>query len=292
MRKTFIAAALTAALTCAAVTAGLALRYPDMPTAEASTHAAGRALALVEERLFPDSFDTAVLEVELAEVRSIALAVDPDLDAMEPLALALALRNMLYRMVPLPRDIPEKQPPTDFMDLSQTVQLALFDEKVGHSCGGLTILYITMLKAFGIEARYVGLFHEVVDAADPVISHATVDVFIDGRWIALDPTFNFSIRSGGERIGWEEARALTLAGEPITFETDGYALLPHRSITEYPHPLTDSIEFMIFAPTPREPMLILPESWNGRIDYANGKAFDMRASLTGGIYVKLAQPTH
>src|SRR3546814_10607690 len=108
----------------------------------------------------------------------------------------------------------------------------------------------------------------------PVISHASVEAFIEGRWIALDPTFNVSIWSGGERIGWEDARSLVLAGEPITFESDGRPLLPGRSVYDYPDPLTETMRYMIFAPTPRDALRTLPADWDGRIGYANGKRFD------------------
>jgi hypothetical protein len=292
--KVIAAAAGLAALACIAAPISLAIRYPDKSIAESAGYVVQRAGSLIEGQFTASPHVAAEgLEAELANVRRVALEIKPGLEALPPLDLALALRDMVYRMVPLPRDIPGKQPATNFIDLPKTVSLALLDDKVGHSCGGLTIVYLTLLKAFGIDARYVGLFHEVVDAADPVISHATVDVLIDGRWVALDPTFNFSIRAGGERIGWEEARALVLDGEPITFDTDGYALLPRRSVGEYRYPLTDSMVYMAFGPSPRSDLRLLPASWNGLITYANGKRFDQRASLAQGpIYVKLAQPTH
>src|SRR3546814_4787010 len=92
------------------------------------------------------------------------------------------------------------------------------DKDFGGSCGTLTIVYLALLKSFDIEARYVGMFKEAVNAPDPVISHASVEAFIEGRWIALDPTFNVSIWSGGERIGWEDARSLVLRSEEHTSE--------------------------------------------------------------------------
>ncbi|WP_193366973.1 transglutaminase domain-containing protein [Pelagibius marinus] len=287
-KKTIIAAAGFAVSICAAATVGLTIRYPEMSTAQSAVYVAQRIGTLVEARLLMSTPYDAVrpLETELANVRRIALDIEPQLDSMEPLSAALALRDMVYRKVPV------QAPPAgfDYSNLDRSVFLELTDENFGDICGGLSIVYLTLLKSFGIEARYVGMFKEVVNAADPVTSHASVEAFIGGQWIALDPTFNFSIWAEDERIGWEEAQIRVLAGKSLTFASDGYAILPGRSVYDYSDPLPETMKFMIFAPTPRTELRTLPVEWGGRIAYANGKQFDQGNSLTrNSVYVKLAQ---
>src|SRR3546814_10189605 len=103
---------------------------------------------------------------------------------MEPLVLALALRYMVFRRVPV------QSSPTgfDYANLDRTVSLMMTDKDFGGSCGTLTIVYLALLKSFDIEARYVGMFKEAVNAPDPVISHASVEAFIEGRWRSEEHT--------------------------------------------------------------------------------------------------------
>jgi len=281
-----------AALACAAASVGLAVRYPDMSTAESAGYVARRVTTLLEERFLANTpYDAhEPVETELANVRQIALSIEPGLAALAPLPAALALRDMVYRKVPA-----QVQPEgLDYSILDRAVFLDLTDADYGAICGGMTLTYLTLLKAFGIEARYVGLFKDAVDASDPVVSHASVEAFIDGRWVALDPFFGFSVHFDGRRIGWEEARTHVLNGEDITFESDGFPLLPGRSVQEHPYPIAQIMRFMIFAPTTqrgqRTALQTLPPDWDGLIRYANGKQFDQGGSLTQGlVYVKLAR---
>lgn len=265
---------------------GLNARYPQLSTLEATSYVVQRVGTLARELLIVTPYDAQEpAAVELANVRQIALSLNPDLEALEPLSVALAIRDMIYRRVPI------ELPPTgfDYSNLDRAVFLELTDPRFGDICGGLSIIYVALLQAFDIEARYVGMFTEAVNAPDPVISHASVEAFIDGRWIALDPTFNFSVHFAGRRIGWQEARALTLAGQTVAFESDGYEIRPGGSVYDYPDPLTEALEFMIFAPTARTALQKLPADWDGVIRYANGHEANQHTLLTQApVYLKLA----
>lgn len=286
--KALAAAAILAAGLPAAGSVWLADRYPAMSLPDSFAYVVNRVGTLAKESLLVSTpYDAREpLAVELANVRQIALAMEPNLSGMEPLPRALALRDLVYRKVPV------KPAPTgfDYNNLDKAVFLELSNDEYGDICGGLSIVYLTLLKAFDIEARYVGMFKEVTEATDPVVSHASVDVLLDGEWIALDPTFNFSIWAEGQRIGWEAARERALANDPITFASDGYAILPGRNVYDYSDPLPDSMDFMILAPVGESALTTLPEQWDGSIRYASGNTFDQRQSLySSPVYVRLAE---
>lgn len=283
MQKRIAAAVVTIGLILAGGILAMSARYPQFTTAEAAAHVAARVLTLASHRLSlgPYTADEPA-EVELANVREMILAERPDLAKADDMTMALTLRDMVYKRVPLKPTAPGFL----FSDLDRTVYLSLFDDEYGHACGGLTITYMAALKAFGIKARYVGLFQVVDDAPRPVNSHASVEAFIDGRWIAMDPTFNVSIKQNGRHVGWTEAKADLTS---VSFDSDGYSLLPRRTINEYPVPVSELIRFMIFGPSLNTEIVTLPQ-WNGVITYADGAPFDQRHSLVAGaVYAKLAQ---
>jgi hypothetical protein len=280
-------------LSCAVILLALTYRYPNMTLDQSSTYVLQRMRSMIFEfvRTRTPYDNQESLEVELENIRRIILHMNPDLVSKKKMDIAIAIRNMVYSNVPL------KPPPAlfSYVDLDRAVYLELLDSNYGDICGGLTIIYMAALKAFGIRSRYVGLFKEVVNVPDPVVSHATVEVQIDGKWVAEDPTFNFSIFSGGRRIGWEEARDLVLSGHPITFQSDGYPLLPGRSVYEYPDPLTEALQFMIFSPIGGEgeslaDVKTVPDVWDGKILYSDGRVFDQREILMEDpLYVKLGR---
>src|SRR3546814_10256477 len=137
-------------IACAAVPAGLALRYPDLPMVEAAGYVVQRVGTLANEHLFTATpYDAGQsLEAELANVRQIALGIDPNLETMEPLDLALALRDMVYRRVPV------QSSPTgfDYANLDRTVSVMMTDKDFGGSCGTLTIVSLALLKSFDIRS--------------------------------------------------------------------------------------------------------------------------------------------
>ena len=127
---------------------------------------------------------------------------------------ATHLRNLIYHGVPL------KQTPGkfDFLSVDTAYLDSLRNDSVGHICGGLTIIYIAALESQGIPARYVGLFSS---NSEPFYSHATVEFWYDGRWIASDPTFNIMFKSGDRYLSYSELYKLTRAGKDYEVTTNG-----------------------------------------------------------------------
>lgn len=53
------------------------------------------------------------------------------------------------------------------------------------ACGDYAALYMALVNICGIEARYVGMVERGSGR-----NHAVVEVFIDGKWIVVDPSIN------------------------------------------------------------------------------------------------------
>ena len=68
-------------------------------------------------------------------------------------------------------------------------------------CGGMMMLYVDLCQAFGLEARYVGLY-----LADNTDSHASVEVNLGGRW--------FAIETGAGQMAWSSGGGVSSGGTP------------------------------------------------------------------------------
>jgi hypothetical protein len=82
--------------------------------------------------------------------------------------------------------------PTDFHDLRQWVKTR------GVLCGGMAHLYHGYLDQAGIPNRIV---HFATDLTLPTVTHVTVEVALDGRWVLLDPTFHLRFWHDGRPLG-------------------------------------------------------------------------------------------
>lgn len=290
MMKKLVAFAAASLLLVAALFAMLSIRYPNLSTTQAAAYVVHRSSALITQRFFIKTpYDAhSPLNVELRNIRQMIIVQAPQLKGFDKMRKAVYLRNMVYHRVPL------KSPPPgfDYANLDRSVYLELFDKNYGDSCGGLAIIYMTMLKAFGIPSRYVAMFSQVRNAPNPVNSHASVDILVNGRWIAEDPTFNFSLQSEGHLLSWQEYRRDKDLGKAISISSNGLPLIQGRAVQNYPVPLPTLARYMILGPTSvsKSALPIFPRSWNGVIKYANGTTFNEKWSLTHDpVYAKLAQ---
>lgn len=92
-------------------------------------------------------------------------------------------------------------------DLYGVYSDAVVKKSTSYSCQGVALIFRTMLSAFGIRNRAVLFYATVEQLPNEVInSHASVDVLLDGRWEAIDPTFDFHLVGGsGHRLDWLSA---------------------------------------------------------------------------------------
>jgi len=97
----------------------------------------------------------------------------------------------------------------------------------GLLCAGMAQIFRDALLSIGIPARKVILKRSVFDITD---THATVEVWINGKWRIYDPTFHVAIRAGDERVGASEVREWILhgKGKPVAIEFLGEVAYPAR----------------------------------------------------------------
>lgn len=232
--------------------AGKAILYPDMPLDRFAYLGAARISWLVREQtglLTPyDARDDR--RTELANIR----AMFPDVSGTD-LERALAIRDAVHTRT----RIGNSPAGYDRRNLDQFVYLAVEDPDSGFLCQGISDVYVLVMEAFGIQTRRVDLYAKSKNAPTPVKSHATVEVKIDGRWIAVDPTYAFSIFHDGQRIDWTEAREIMLSGGKVDFRHDG--VKPKIPRIE----LSRVVRFLV------KPDKVLPADWDGVIRYANGQ---------------------
>ncbi len=218
-----------------------------------------------------------------ADIRHTNLLLKPELAELSPTQTAIVLRDLIHNTVP--HTVPKV---TNWRRLSRDYRKALMDPDYGHICGGLSILYIAALKAHGIKSRKVSLYTQVVNVKPPVWSHASVEVFLNGRWVAMDPTYNFTIKTDNRPIGWIEAARLARTGIKVRLESNKQKVLPRYKSYNLDRPLSDPANFLnqflafINIGTKTE-----PATWDGVVHYLNGEQFDSVAADTSRLYRRL-----
>ena len=172
--------------------------------------------------------------VELANIRRMVLALDPDAQRCSAtfwcgkLELARILRQLVYDRLVIGTDLPEFEG-----DLDDYVFTLIGTRERDGICGQAAIVYLSILRAFHIDARFVALFgpQATLASGSYEASHATVEVSDGhGRWYWEDPTYNFSVAPSAERSSGASG-VLRVAHDPTTRIKDG-VLLPYA--VKYP----------------------------------------------------------
>jgi hypothetical protein len=150
---------------------------------------------------------------------------------------SLILRNHVYsgNKVSLPK---AEQP----VPLTVEKYKAVVSGQSPQLCGGMALTYIGLLQSFDIPAHLSYLAtDEAINrskaasqkSAKPLDTHATVEVFLGSHWVLQDPTFNIQWELEGKPLSILELRQAFLSGQKPTPVTNGYKLLPKRSLQEY-----------------------------------------------------------
>lgn len=234
---------------------------------------------------------------DLFAIKTLSEHLEPRLIGQrDTLQIALMLRNMLHHRVPTRNVTLDGY---DFTDLDATFARSVLNPAYGHLCGGIAIQYVAALRAFGIPARKVGIYPEVESLHDNPTSHAAVDVKINGKWIAMDPTYNVSLKnSDGHHIGWFDAAELLQRGIRVTESNDGYQSKEDLTLETYlaraQIRLSDLLQYLNASPywdgTATRDELRWPERWDGTLRYKSGKIFDAVGSDSSGVYSLLSLP--
>ncbi len=203
---------------------------------------------------------------------------------------ALILRDLVHRHSVVNPQIPVATN-EDLADLESVFRKSLVERSLSNACNGLAILYVLALRAHGIEARNVFMYSSR-KASNIVWSHATVDVRIDGAWVALDPTVNASLRDGaGKPLSWPDALLRAHNGQSVLVRTEGYPIKPNRSWSEIKkvlgYDLADWHRQYILGPSVSESATLHGKDWDGRIHYADGRVFDAWKSGSSSFYLGL-----
>ena len=107
---------------------------------------------------------------------------------------------------------------------------AIFTGKQPVICGGMALLYYTLLDVFGINSRLVYIADEALQN-----NHALVEVFVKGKWVIEDPTYNIHWQLNNKPLNTMELLLAYQKGEKPVADTDGLPLLPDRvTIEQYP----------------------------------------------------------
>jgi len=180
--------------------------------------------------------------------------------------IAVLLRDPVYNYIP--RN--SQSQPMNWSNLFKLYVDAVTGSSAGYLCGGLSFFYRILLEAFGIPSRYVELLTSIGEKYD---SHASVEVFIDGKWVASDPTFNLMIKSGKKYISYLElASVLTQQGD-FELATNGMDNSRYPADDVIFTPKSSYFNFIFIGPaTVSQPgkrikfeAIKHPETWNGYI---------------------------
>jgi hypothetical protein len=219
----------------------------------------------------------------------------------DQLAIAWLLRDQVARS-------PMETPPDGFdwalyaSDSGFTGQYAnsVRDRLYGHHCGGRTIEYLSVLKAFGLKGRAVFMWPYSSGLHSASFVHVSSEVEIGGRYIASDAHYNTSLRDDANRLlSWQEARTRLMNGLPVNRTFDGlpplaaplfeyYSSLYNTTLAELVRYMIVGISAGVSAILPAT--MLSPANdpnWNGVVGYANGSTFDARAMAEGDVYQSL-----
>ena len=264
-----------------------------------------KAQKVKQQMAVEKSVASAVLKQErnkdLDDIRILSEVLEPRLKSEKSqIKIAHLLRNLIYTRVPGLAERGVRFEGYNWLRLGDTYRKSVLDPTYGHMCGGRTIVYLIALRAFDLTARKAGIYPRVAGIAkDMAASHASVEVLIDGRWLAQDPSFNFSLTDrSGRPIGWVEAAKLLKRGETIFHPTDGYAIWGQRSVEHFEgatgRVLRDLIVHVNTSPywdgTSTQAATKFPEEWDGNLRFSSGRVAAVFSDDSKNIYELLSQP--
>lgn len=219
--------------------------------------------------LIADAMEQKDSETELANIKLMVLQLDPSISSLtgedNKLRLAMKLRDLVYKRVP----VSNQWRGIDWNNIDNFVYLALASNDKGLLCQGLSAVYSLILTSFGIEHRNVAMFETV----DPLGSnHASVEVSIDGKWVAMDPTFNVSFSGrDGSLLSWGEVGEVCESGANVEPLFGPQSPADNRSnILTYYATICSLTKFMVWSPTNSEEGFTVPNEWDGVVEAKNG----------------------
>ena len=201
---------------------------------------------------------------DLRRVHDDVIRRQPALERYEGRKLAVRLRDLVYKNIRTASDS------YSFPSLWKTYSDYMITHRYGASCQGKSVTYRIILAAFGFRERSISMFASRRKAkGKALISHATADVFVDGRWEAMDPTFNVSFWHAGKPLSWVQVRSIWQHGGEVVSKTDG--MKAYSSVT-FEESVQDIKTASRYLASTGDVMIVLPKSWNGVVTFGNQQA--------------------
>lgn len=175
-----------------------------------------------------DKVDSLISSINQYRIKTYLDKNLPELASMDDYHKATLLRNFLYSSVSLGQINSAVQP-----RLTYNVFLKYINGDEPLLCGGISILYKSLLRLYGINSRLINMSTKKPSSQINYDTHATVEVFLNHHWILEDPTFNIHWELNGKPLSTSElAKAFSKKQKPLE-NSDGYPLIANRRIRDY-----------------------------------------------------------
>lgn len=155
-------------------------------------------------------------------------------DTFDPADAALEAREWVYKAN---NPVPPSPSPYSTGALYQAYA-GLASGTTGYYCDGMAFVYYFILRELGLDARVVIIGDaDYFTTGNTLDTHTTVDVYLDGRWVSMDPTFNVTYQCNGADSSVVDLVACHEDGKTVTWSYGG-VVYAGRTLEEYYIPLT------------------------------------------------------
>lgn len=218
---------------------------------------------------------------DLEVVRRQIIHSFPDLAAIrQESKLAEELRSLVSANVRWADTAPE----TDFEDVRSLVYQSLIERSSTHVCGGIALIYLILAKAFGLKARFVGMFRDVQSVDGSNESHCACEVWLAGQWRAIEPTYDIEYRSArGQPISWRAVREKLLKGGEV-LAAPGRAARSRATRFNHHQQRLELLTRHLYLGGCVQVAASRFIGWDGQIRYADGQVYDYRTQVKAGTY--------
>ncbi|MCR9191807.1 MAG: transglutaminase-like domain-containing protein [Gammaproteobacteria bacterium] len=178
------------------------------------------SLLLLSNTIYAASFVSNTDVNANEEMRRTKAYIDdqlPQLAALDDYHKAVALRNFVYAKVN------RKGPLTFAVPMTYEKILQYAAGNAAPYCGALGVEYVALLTLYGIPSHYVYMTSDTSVRGGPrKDGHIVIEVYVDGRWILQDPTFNIHWEWQGMPLSVIELAKAFADGQTPNPDSDGY----------------------------------------------------------------------
>lgn len=231
---------------------------------------------------------------EMSTIRRIATRITPELATEKSqIKIAILLRDQVHRSsIQAGAGLPSLST-SDLSSWGEAYRKSILTRVRANACNGLSILYMLALRAFEIPSRIVTMYAEKHVSALQVASHASVDVLIEGKWLAMDPTFNLSLTDEMHKpISWREAIERYRSDKLVLQSTDGMVRLKNNPVNYFETVMNSTFEdvsnYALLGPFPGGSVESMNPEWDGKITYLDGSQFDAGGSVESEFYRRIS----